>query len=478
MPVVAALLLAASPAGASANGPPDSVEAAYVLMSDGGAVARAVTTRSRCPTVFVDGRARPMAVRAVPATLPLRPTASAPDDSKPSAFPILVCETQLPADARHASVAGRALPLPKPVIRRIVVIGDTGCRLKASTQAYQACNDPSAYPFARIAARAAAWRPDLVIHVGDYLYRENACTAAHPGCAGSPWGYGWDSWRADFFGPGSALLAAAPLIVTRGNHESCSRAGQGWWRLLDPRPLEPRRDCVEAANDVGGDWSPPYAVALGGDAQVVVMDLSIADTKAILPDDPRYRQLVATHDDLARLAGMARFTFATDHYPVLGVTMANANRDATPKVGNAAVRSTFGAVDPAIVPAGVDVLLAGHVHLWEHVDYDGSAPSQFIVGYSGTQEDVVPLPTSLPPGVSPMAGVIVHAFEAWTHGFGFMTFERTGPRSWAASVRADDGRLVRRCTIRGRRSTCGPEATWAHSPASDPAGGAPRAGTP
>ncbi len=52
-------------------------------------------------------------------------------------------------------------------------------------------------------------------------------------CAGSPWGYGWDAWNADFFTPAAPLLAAAPWAAVRGNHESCARAGQGWWRFLD-----------------------------------------------------------------------------------------------------------------------------------------------------------------------------------------------------------------------------------------------------
>jgi hypothetical protein len=50
----------------------------------------------------------------------------------------------------------------------------------------------------------------------------------------SPWGYGWDTWKADFFDPAQALLKAAPWVMVRGNHETCTRAGQGWWRFLDP----------------------------------------------------------------------------------------------------------------------------------------------------------------------------------------------------------------------------------------------------
>ncbi len=38
--------------------------------------------------------------------------------------------------------------------------------------AVQSCNDPAQWPFARLAASAARLKPDLVIHTGDYLYRE------------------------------------------------------------------------------------------------------------------------------------------------------------------------------------------------------------------------------------------------------------------------------------------------------------------
>lgn len=460
----AALGLATSALGAAqpgvaqaARSASDPLETAYVLMGeDGRAVARAVTTAKACPSLTVDGRALPMNVHAGAANLPLRPTASTPANSKPSEFPVTVCDASLPSGTRRAMVNGRPLPVPKPTVRRIVVIGDTGCRLKASENAYQACNDPAAYPFATVAAHAAAWRPDLVIHVGDYLYRENPCAPGASGCAGSPWDYGWDSWQADFFKPGALLLAAAPWAVTRGNHESCDRAGQGWWRLLDPRPLAPHRDCDAAADDDTGDYSPPYRVPLGKGAQVVVMDLFHAGKKKIEPDDPRYAQFIATHDALARYARNATFTFATDHYPILGVTIPDGEPDKPPKAGNKAFRSTFGEVDTALVPAGVDVLLAGHVHLWEHVDDSGSTPSQFITGFSGTQEDAVPLPPKLPNGISPLPGVTIRQFDAWTHGFGYMTMERTGAHRWKVAVRHADGRLLRRCAINGRHSICGP----------------------
>ena len=55
----------------------------------------------------------------------------------------------LPAGAVHASVAGIKLALPKSVVNRVVIIGDTGCRIQIG-KVYQACGDPTQWPFSVI----------------------------------------------------------------------------------------------------------------------------------------------------------------------------------------------------------------------------------------------------------------------------------------------------------------------------------------
>ena len=433
-----------------------AVLSAFVALGENGQpVARVITSADTCPTLTLDTRQVPMHLRAGPSTEPQRPTASAPDLSKPSAFPVRVCDLPVLAGTHRVTLGDRKLPLPPRHINRIVVIGDTGCRLKAKDDAWQACNDPDQYPFAQIAAKAAAWKPDLVVHVGDYLYRENPCPGSHSGCAESPWGYGWDSWNADFFGPGEALLAAAPWALSRGNHENCARAGQGWWRLLDPRPLVAGRDCNDPASDVTGDYSPPYAIPLGKGAQIVIMDLSHAGTDKIDPNDPRAPQYRETARMLAQMSSGKIFTFAVDHYPFLGIaakTRANGTVKLMP--GNKALQPLFAEVNRSMMPKGVDVLLAGHIHLWEQVDFAGRQPSQFVAGFSGTQEDVVPMPRKLPAGVTPTPGTPVHGFDAIVASFGFMTLERSGRRSWRANVFDKDGELMHQCSIEGRRSHC------------------------
>jgi hypothetical protein len=451
----AALLLAgcAAPQVRDAGHAGDSV---YIVLGEHGVpVARVVTTAPACPAISIDGIDMAMQLRAGKATLPLRPTRSAPADSKPADFPVLTCERVLPAQAASVSVDGQPVPLPAAEVRRIVVIGDTGCRIKKSDKAFQACNDALRYPFARIAAAAAAWKPDLVVHVGDYLYRENACPEGNADCAGSPWGYGWDAWNADFFDPARPLLRAAPWVLVRGNHESCNRAGQGWWRLLDPRALLPGRDCIAADHDDIGDYSDPYAVPIDAHGQIIVLDTSNTPATAIPAGDIRavkYADLYAKFDALAR---QADHNIGVDHHPVLGFT---AVQDKQGKIavlpGNAGLQSVFATRNPLLLPAAVDVMLSGHVHVWEQISFSSQHPTQIVAGFSGTSEDIVPLPAGIPPGAGPAPGAIVDHFSSWVDGFGYMTMERRGPDRWDVGIWDTAGQQVNHCRIEGRLSYC------------------------
>ena len=434
----------------------DGLQSAFVIVADdGAAIARAITTAPGCPQIEIDGRAAAMAVRAPLSPIPLRPqSGEAQDRPLAPSSSVQSFEAPLPPGARKVTVAGRTLPLPVAAPKRIVVIGDTGFRLKGKE--FQDCNDPQAFPFARVAASAAAWKPDLVIHVGDYHYREDPCPADRPGCAGSPFGYGWDAWRADFFAPAQTLLAAAPWVVARGNHETCARGGQGWWRFLDPRPFGPQTSCDDPAQDVHGDYTDPYAVPLGADAQLLVFDSANTSYKGFKPGDVRLEKYADTYRKLEALAARTRHSIAVDHHPLYGF---GANQDKQTGAitlfgGDAGLVQTFGAIQPRLLPANVDVLLSGHVHLWEQVSFATDHPTQFVSGFAGTAEDIVPLPASVPPGTTPAPGAVVEAMSSWIDGFGFMTMERQGEDRWDVVVHDRDGRERNRCTVEGRRSRC------------------------
>ena len=216
---------------------------------------RVITSEANCPEITIDGNVSAMQVRA------------APDAD----FPVTICDALLPPETQEASVLGQALKLPKPKPERVLVIGDTGCRLKGTTM--QACNDPAAWPFAPLADTASKENPDLVIHVGDYHYRESPCPPDNADCAGSPWGDNWAAWNADLFTPARNLLQAAPWVFVVGNHEDCARAGIGFFRLLDPRPMPA----------VCPPYTDPYALNYM-EPQLIVMDDSTVNDYEIEPD--------------------------------------------------------------------------------------------------------------------------------------------------------------------------------------------------
>jgi hypothetical protein len=443
---------------ANTSSPTMAPEHRYVVMGpDGTAVARAITSAAECPELDADGIPRAMQVRMPAGTIPLRPTRSDPSMSKPSAFPVLTCEATIPAGTVRAAIAGLPLPLPKAHPQRIVIIGDTGCRIKTSDNVFQNCDDPTLWPFERIANAAAATAPDLVIHVGDYHYRENACPAGDPGCAGSPWGYGWDAWRADLFHPGRRLLEVAPWILLRGNHESCNRAGQGWWRFLDPRPVAPLQDCNAAVNDSIGDYSEPYAVPLGADpgTQFIVFDSSLAGVTPLKPDDPMYRNYHAQFERVFAQTARAERTFFMAHHPVLGFA-SNPSNPQSPFPGNGGLQSVLQAsYASALFPANVEVLVSGHNHLLEIVNFASMHPPQIISGNAGDWADEA-FPVPFPKDRQPAPGAVVDELITTTR-FGFMTLDRDGT-AWQLRAWDVDGALQTACMLAQRQIRCTPIA--------------------
>jgi hypothetical protein len=72
---------------------------------------------------------------------------------------VRVCEKVVAGGTKNIQLGGKTLPLPGQNIRKIVVLGDTGCR-----ETTQKCDD-NHWPFKALAAQAATAAPDLVIHV-------------------------------------------------------------------------------------------------------------------------------------------------------------------------------------------------------------------------------------------------------------------------------------------------------------------------
>jgi hypothetical protein len=340
-------------------------------------------------------------------------------------FPITVCSATVPLTTAKLTVGGLAVPVLPAAINRIAVIGDTGCRIEGT--ALQDCNDPKQWPFPDVAKHAADHKPDLVIHVGDYYYRETACPAGNKGCAGSPHGDNWAAWQADLFDPATPLFKAAPWVMVRGNHEVCKRGGKGWMRLLDPRAE--MTDCA--------DRSPPYRLHLGG-LELLIFDSADADDfKADPAKTAAYAAQFAT-----LLADAPAHSWMVTHRP----TWALAQGDLPGKPLNLTEQAAI----KGHVPAGLDMVLSGHLHDFTSYEFGPSRPSQLIVGVGGdTMLDLANYPL-VGADIDGMQTVKGFALER----FGFFIMERSGD-GWNGSLFADDDKsMLAQCRIDGRMLDC------------------------
>lgn len=394
--------------------------AAWVQLIDGGiAEARVVVEGGACPDAMVDGRRRPMQRRAAP---------------DPAAFPHSVCSLALPKDTRSVRVAGRDLPSPPPeTIRRIVVLGDTGCRVHNAK--VQACNDPHAWPFAAVARLAAAEKPDLVIHVGDYYYRETACPAGYAGCADTPHGDLWPSWQADFFDPARPLLGAAPWVFARGNHESCARGGKGWDRLLEAAPMPPQ--CAEG--------SPAFSLPLGGGMTVHVLDSADAEDRIATPGE-----IAFVKQQLAALphGGPAHDDWIVTHRPIWGEAPAFGLGPLG--VFSVGINRTEQLAAHGQDLSAVSLILSGHIHHFASVAFGDARPAQLVVGTGGDAGE------AFDPAKVRAAQIYIDGLEAQTLTFqqyGYFVMER-GSDGWTGLFKNIDGQPVARCALAGRALTC------------------------
>jgi hypothetical protein len=430
--------------GPSASG----VQHAWVQANEQGQWQARAITSGPCPVVQWRGGERSMATRAEPAVLAARPDAQQAD-AKPAVFALRACAADLPPAAQAVHIGDLRLPSPPGVIRRIVLLGDTGCRLKRSDDAFQDCGDPMRWPFASVAAQAAQARADLVIHLGDIHYRESPCPDERSGCSGSPWGYGHDTWAADFFRPAAPLLAAAPWVIVRGNHETCARAGAGWFRYLDPRPPEAALTCANPTDDARADHTTPYAVALSVDTQLIVFDSSAVSGKPYRAADAAFQRYTRDLAEVARLAALKPHNIFLNHHPVLAF---GGSASGSPKPGTAGLLSVLQTAYPeTLFPPGVDLVINGHVHLFEALGFASGHPAEWLTGNGGSaMEGHVDRNAALQAEPAPRAHVQTFATQA---GFGYSTLE-LGASGWQLSEFNVRGDRLARCSVQGHALRC------------------------
>ncbi len=400
---------------------------AWLELTPTGASARAIVTQGACPQAVIDGEAKAMTPRAPAA---------------PGGFSgVTACECAVPVDAQSVTIGGQALPMPKREPRRIVVVGDTGCRMKGGD--FQNCNGKGKGPpwiFDRIAAAAAAVKPDLVIHVGDYLYREAECDASvQPGCEGSPYGYNWPTWRTDFFDPAAELLAAAPWIFVRGNHENCERAWRGYFYFLDPRPLSP------GVWDACPDHPEPYAIAVGR-GKVVVLDSSRIEGDFNPTPEPAMVAIFTEQlQKVNQLVGAGSAWVAT-HRPIWAISPFLDHGAISASDVDITLQTALAKTEAGAFAAGVSLLLAGHIHNFEMIRPSDGRPSLAVVGSSGTELSP-PLAAYLAqhPELLSNLKLAPDQFEA-VRQTSFLVLEAEGS-TWRATLRDAAGQALKRYSL-------------------------------
>lgn len=381
----------------------------WVTYGPDGPVARAIVPGpAECPHITIDGSQHRMRTRTLPG----------------KNYPVRSCEHLIPAGARSASIGGQPLPLHKlGRTAKVAILGDTGCRMALSHSGgppkIQDCADPDAWPFKQVADSIAAWDPDLILNVGDYYYREATRLK------GGNWvqsTYNWTRWNADWFIPAAKLLPNAPWVMTRGNHEDCDRAAEGWFRFLDPRPYlwEDKKMCKSNL-----EWTPPYDVRIG-DMRVIVLDSSgISDWKV----DPEEVKIVA--NQLGLYSGdKADGAWMMLHHPFWGYGSYGAETQTMWTAWNAAGAN---APEP-------DLMLTGHMHTLVLLSFADKRIPQLVVGNSGTGLD----PAAKAPPTAPIGGRTVTEFFT-DGGFGWIAATHEGG-AWTFDVRDQKGKSVKTCT--------------------------------
>ena len=226
---------------------------------------------------------------------------------------------------------------------------------------------------------------------------------------GSPMPDNWANWRDDFFIPSSRLLVAAPWILNRGNHELCSRAGPGWFYLLDagspllgsgppaerlpaadtgrlaarrvaqlppcPSPASPSRRSPNRR--CACDWEASNIIAFNssdaGDAALYALDHYVA----------QYR--LGRRD-----AGRGHDAHLDRHPPAdLGVVEEDQGRRGRRRALRLHQHHPAGRARDACFPTAcrriVTAVIAGHMHRFQAIGFGGRRPPQLVVGTGGME---------------------------------------------------------------------------------------------
>ena len=481
LPAAFLCAFAAAPAGAAST-PPSGIVAAWTQVvptsvSSSRLQARAVVPNGvACPKVkktYTDGRRTQgtMTMRVPGAT------------TGPAFASLRACTANLPSGLSSASVGAIYVPARlRTNITRIAAFGDVGCRV--TTRQVQNCASPADWPMASIARRIAEEKPHVIFFTGDFLYREANCPAADIAkCGGSP-GPAFTpvegkfppfsdtdySWMADALIPMAPAFSAAPILVARGNHESCFRGGNGWMLFFEVKlkadacaPDVPGPD-GKTQKTIAPSWSVDFPVADGRKLRVVMVDSNEGSNSSVNSWTPTQRTAYEAADKLAAPKS-GRESWLITHRPMFGVDYPGSFDPG--QLNWTSITQTAAAQG---LIANYNLMLASHVHVAQVVQIPGQ-PAQLVLGNGGSVPDSFNVNDYPKPAYGPMndaAGKPLNGtdgkpvtpypnldyLKTWvTYGYSMFT-PGSKAGKWTISHRGVNGKQFSSCSAVGKKVTC------------------------
>ena len=378
------------------------IEQSWVeLGAHGQWIVRVATAQSSCPNVQVEGR-----------DIPLLERAHAEDRGQR----IIVCEVSLSPSQKRVTVMGQIHRLDTQNFKLIAVIGDTGCRIKAHGDEFdiQDCRSNDTWPFAQMLNEVILpMHPDLIVHVGDYHYRESECPTGNTKCEGAVAGDTIQSWQQDFFTPAKKALNEANWLFVRGNHEICRRAGPTWFRFLDAHSY------LENCADQSSESNSPLTSTVGG---VTLSWIDAADDRNIQP----------SLNQLSKTLRSKSFLFMHRPFLIAGEDPEATTRNHLP----------MSLQEQKMITA----IVVGHRHKFEMSRFNDGRPPELITGNGGTKLLVPNAGLEIKNGWTAQSDKGLVQSTYWRHGF--LTLERQefkkGSRAsgWLAVEHNVDGKPI------------------------------------
>lgn len=315
-------------------------------------------------------------------------------------------------------------------IKKIIFVGDTGCRLKESKygDSYQDCRNGKDWLYGSLMEKVAAEKPDLIIHVGDYHYRENCSEGKVCRNYTDVIGYGWRAWEEDFFIPSQKGFAVAPWVFLRGNHEDCKRAFAGY-KLISEQTWD--ANCVP--------YEKTEYIQIGNLLLVDIDTASISD-KPETPENEAFWEQQFKDIEKHLAASNAKQVWLITHKPVTGLL----------DDGQGGLDSTNINLQKAYLKSGlkdkIEFMIAGHVHNAQLLQAE-NFPKQIVVGNSGTALDEAKDLMNRDKIVNhTIGGLKIKDFFSDTktgHSFGYVTMTKSADGvNWEMSFKDLDGQTT------------------------------------